>query len=122
MTRLDHSDPSGLYSYKAQPSRVLWDLNKLVHAVSPLIGYESLEGYPTPGFADEATKDDVEEWSEKGLEVMQGFEEEYFKVERQAEQEGWIKVSPLPPLLPFATPLGLPQSWSFTKATSLTIL
>lgn len=90
----DHSDPSGLYSYKAQPSRVLWDLNKLVQCVSPLIGYEALKGTLASGFAAIATTDDVEEWTERGMEIMKGFEEEYFKIERDAEQKGWMKVSP----------------------------
>ena len=94
---IDHSDPSGLYSYKAQPSRVLWDLNKLVHAISPLVGYENLHGPPSSGFSASANADDVEEWAEKGMEVMQGFEEEYYRIERQAEQEGWMKVSSSPP-------------------------
>lgn len=90
----DHSDPSGLYSYRAQPSRVLWGLDKLVSAVSPLIGYEAL--YPSTllasGFSEGKTADDVEEWSDKGAEVMKGFEEEYYHIEKEAERQGWMKV------------------------------
>lgn len=84
-----------MYSYKAQPSRVLWDLNKLVKCIAPLVGFEALKGSEAlvAGFADNATKEDVEEWTDKGLEVMEGFEEEYYKIERNAEQEGWMKVS-----------------------------
>lgn len=64
--------------------------------MSPLVGFEALKGTEAlvAGFADNATKDDVEEWTDKGLEIMEGFEEEYFKIERNAEQEGWMKASP----------------------------
>lgn len=93
---IDHSDPSGLYSYRAQPSRVLWGLDKLVSATSPLIGYESLNPSTplTAGFSDGKTANDVKEWTAKGKLVMQGFEEEYYRIEKEAERLGWMKVSP----------------------------
>lgn len=88
----DHSDPSGLYSYKAQPSRVLWDLDKLVQCVAPLVGYESIHGSLSPGFADTASKADVENWTQKGLDALDGFEKDFYHVERDAEQRGWMSV------------------------------
>jgi hypothetical protein len=88
----DHSDPSGLYSYKNQPSRVLWSLDKFVTAISPLIGYESIHGKVGEGFSEGVTAKDVEEWSEMGREVMKGFEEEFMKVEKEGERVGWMKV------------------------------
>jgi uncharacterized protein YdiU (UPF0061 family) len=96
LTSTDHSDPSGLYSYRAQPSRVLWGLDKLVSVISPLIGYEaSNPSTPlAPGFSEGKTAEDVEEWTEKGAEVMKGFEEEYYSIEKEAERVGWMKVSP----------------------------
>lgn len=83
-----------MYSYKGQPSRVLWDLDKLVHCIAPLVGYEAAHGSVAAGFADQATKSDVEQWTEKGLKVLEGFEKDFYKVERDAEQQGWMKVRP----------------------------
>jgi uncharacterized protein YdiU (UPF0061 family) len=102
----DHSDPSGLYSYKNQPSRVLWSLDKFVTAISPLIGYEPLHGELKEGFSKDKTSDDVDEWSKKGLEVMKGFEEEFMRVEKEGERVGWMKVCPsfLCHLLPLLFP------------------
>jgi len=37
----------------------------------------------------------VEEWNKKGMEVMAGFEEEFYRVEREAEKNGWMKVCPV---------------------------
>lgn len=89
----DHSDSSGLYSYRAQPSRVLWDLEKLVSALYPLIGYEALKGPATKGWSEGATAEDVEDWIDKGREVMKGFEDDFYAVERAGETAGWMKVS-----------------------------
>ena len=50
--RPDHSDPSGLYSYRNQPSRVLFALDKLVSALAPVLGYEVAHGcFPPAGFS-----------------------------------------------------------------------
>jgi hypothetical protein len=57
-----------------------------------LIGYESIHGEIKKGFSEGVTKQDVEEWSEKGIEVMEGFEEEFIKVEKEGERVGWMKV------------------------------
>jgi hypothetical protein len=57
-----------------------------------LIGYESIHGEIKKGFSEGVTKQDVEEWSEKGIEVMEGFEEEFMKVEKEGERVGWMKV------------------------------
>lgn len=96
--RPDHSDPSGLYSYRAQPSRVLWDLEKLVSALYPLIGYEAIHGVGSAkkGWSEGVTADDVEEWSGKGKEVMSGFEDKFYEVEREGERQGWMNVSDIP--------------------------
>lgn len=88
---IDHSDPSGLYSYRAQPSRVLWDLEKLVSALYPLIGYEAIRGPAQKGWSADATEEDVEDWIDKGKEVMKGFEDDYYTVERAGETAGWMK-------------------------------
>jgi hypothetical protein len=54
-----------------------------------LIGYESING---PTSLKGITSKEVDEWSKKGMEVMDGFEEEFYKVEREAEKKGWMKV------------------------------
>jgi len=41
------------------------------------------------------TSADVDEWSKKGMERMAGFEEEFYRVEREAEKKGWMKVCPV---------------------------
>ena len=89
---LDHSDESGLYNYRNQPSRVLFDLDKFVNAVSPLIGYEALHGPATSGWAEGKTSDDVDTWEAKAKEVLKGWEEEYYRIEKEGEQQGWRKV------------------------------
>lgn len=71
----------------------MWALDKFVSAVCPLIGYEALNGSIKSTYHEGATKDDVEEWDEKGLEVMKGWEEGFWEVERSGERDGWLKVS-----------------------------
>lgn len=93
----DHSDPSGLYSYRNQPSRVLFALDKLVSALSPLIGYEANQsGIATSGWSENASKEDVRTWENKGEEAMKGWQEEFWRIEREGEREGWMKVCHLP--------------------------
>jgi hypothetical protein len=90
----DHSDPTGLYSYRNQPSRVLFALDKLVGALAPVIGYEALHGGApiSDGWHEGVTKDKVEKWEEKTREVMKGWEDEFWEVERKTERAGWLKV------------------------------
>jgi uncharacterized protein YdiU (UPF0061 family) len=95
LTRLDHSDPTGLYSYRNQPSRVLFALDKLVSALSPVIGYEATHGKPIQDCWHEgASKEDVAAWDGKAREVFKGWEEEFWCIERETERAGWLKVSP----------------------------
>ena len=89
---IDHSDPSGLYSYRRQPERVLFALDKLVTVLSPIIGYENLHRTPSAGWSDGKTKDDVTAWNEKAEEVMKGWEEGFWNVEKRCEKAGWSKV------------------------------
>lgn len=90
----DHSDPSGLYSYRNQPSRILFALDKLVSAVGPLIGFEAEQGRPgfADGWSEGATKDDVSRWETKMGEVMDGWDAEFWRIEKEAERQGWLKV------------------------------
>ncbi|ORY26317.1 hypothetical protein BCR39DRAFT_258354 [Naematelia encephala] len=87
----NHSDPTGLYSYRAQPSRVLWALDKLVNTLLPLIGYESIHSRPaSAGWSDGISKDDIASWSKQGTEVIAGWEERYWVIERERERSGWL--------------------------------
>ena len=88
----DHSDPTGLYSYRRQPERVLFALDKLVQSLAPLIGYETLHCLPGSGWSEGKTKDDVETWTAAGQEAMQGWEKEYLTVVKTTEKTGWLKV------------------------------
>ncbi|WVQ79670.1 hypothetical protein IAT38_001770 [Cryptococcus sp. DSM 104549] len=87
----NHSDPSGLYSYRNQPSRILFALDKFVNAVAPLVGYASLNGSVPKGFREGANKEDIEEWADKGIEVLDGWDKTFWDIERDAEQAGWSK-------------------------------
>ena len=92
---LDHSDPSGLYSYRNQPSRVLFALDKLVSALAPLIGYEATHStIANPGWSEGASKDDVKAWEQKGIETMKGWEDDFWSIEKAEERSGWSKVRP----------------------------
>jgi uncharacterized protein YdiU (UPF0061 family) len=97
LTFPDHSDPSGLYNYRNQPARILFALDKLQQALAPLIGYELEHGQPAAeGWAEGRTPEDVRGWSDRAMREMQGWEEEYWRVERDAERRGWGKVSRRP--------------------------
>lgn len=90
----DHSDPSGLYSYRNQPSRILFALDKLVSAMAPIIGFEAEQGKVgiADGWSEGATKEDVSRWEAKMGEVMEGWDAEFWRLEREAERQGWLKV------------------------------
>ena len=89
---LDHSDPTGLYSYRRQPERVLFALDKLVASLAPLIGYESEVGVPQAGWSEGKTKDDVEKWTAAAEKVMDGWGTHFWAVEKETELYGWLKV------------------------------
>jgi hypothetical protein len=93
LTRTDHSDPSGLYSYRRQPERVLFALDKLVQALSPLIGYEAIHGAAPSGWSEGRSKEDVRELEAKAAEVMEDWQDAFWDVERATERRGWAKVS-----------------------------
>lgn len=90
---IDHSDPSGLYSYRRQPERVLFALDKLATTLYPLIGYEKLHGTAQAGFSEGKTSSDVKEWNAAAEESMKGWEEVFWDVEKLTERQGWQKAS-----------------------------
>ncbi|ORX35615.1 hypothetical protein BD324DRAFT_652165 [Kockovaella imperatae] len=87
----NHSDPTGLYSYKRQPERVLFDLDKFVSAISPLIGYEKEHGQAQAGWSEGKTKEDVKDWTEAAEEVMSSWKENYRTTVKDTERQGWLK-------------------------------
>ncbi|KAI0671584.1 hypothetical protein C8Q78DRAFT_973334 [Trametes maxima] len=68
----NHSDDSGRYAYKYQPSMIIYALRSLLNALSPLIGAEDELGGKalSPGLADDASPDKIKEWSERGSQLV----------------------------------------------------
>lgn len=92
----DHSDPTGLYSYRNQPNRVLFALDSLASALLPELGYEAKNGRaPTEGWGAEATADDVRMWEEAGLEAIKGWNDVFNDTVEKTQREASMKVSQL---------------------------
>ncbi|TXT09014.1 hypothetical protein VHUM_02488 [Vanrija humicola] len=86
----NHSDPTGLYSYKNQPPRVAFALDSLASALLPLLGYEKLNGKaPAEGWAQGASTDDVRKWEEAGLEAINGWSDDFIRTVELGEREAW---------------------------------
>ncbi|KAK7690812.1 hypothetical protein QCA50_005912 [Cerrena zonata] len=65
----NHSDAEGRYSYKAQPSMIVYALRSLLNALAPLVGAEIESGAAvSSGWAEGASKEKIGEWSQKALE------------------------------------------------------
>lgn len=69
----NHTDQTGFYSFKLQPSRVLWDVQQLLNSTAEVVGAEEEGVEITPTFAfDEEGKenfDNLFRWRKKGLEL-----------------------------------------------------
>ncbi|PIL29792.1 hypothetical protein GSI_07998 [Ganoderma sinense ZZ0214-1] len=78
----NHSDQEGRYMYKFQPGMIIYALRALLSALSPLIGAENELGGKavSPGWADSASKEQVQEWSKRGTELVKD------EMERIAEE------------------------------------
>ncbi|KAL7422041.1 hypothetical protein Q5752_003814 [Cryptotrichosporon argae] len=85
----NHSDPTGLYAYRAQPGRVLFALNSFIRAVSPLVGHEAAHGALPTTFSDNVSADDVREWEARAGEALGEWEKGFWAVERETEGKGW---------------------------------
>lgn len=86
----NHSDPTGLYSYKNQPNRVLFALDSLASSLLPILGYEAEHSKPPPeGWSANATKDDVKRWEAAGLESINGWNDEFTATLENEEKAGW---------------------------------
>lgn len=87
----NHTDQTGFYSFKMQPSRVLWDCQQLLNSTAEVVGAEEEGVEITPKFAfDENGKEDFDNlfrWRSKGLEISDEiddifkdtFQEEYLE-------------------------------------------
>jgi len=66
----NHTDETGRYSYKAQPSMIAYALRALLDALAPLIGAESDSGKAvSKNWADDVSSEKFAEWKAKGLEL-----------------------------------------------------
>ncbi|KAJ1308034.1 hypothetical protein OPQ81_002103 [Rhizoctonia solani] len=88
----NHSDDGGRYSYKMQPTMIIFAVRALLNALSPLIGAESSLGHAVGhNWAKDASEQQIEEWSNKGQEirnevddmVKNTFEKKYWALVRQ---------------------------------------
>ncbi|KAK8864677.1 hypothetical protein IAR55_001929 [Kwoniella newhampshirensis] len=87
----NHSDPSGLYSYRNQPSRILFALDKLVSALAPVIGYDAIHSSVPAGYSNGASKAEITKWEKKAAEIMQGWERRFGEIQKDGERKGWLK-------------------------------
>lgn len=82
----NHSDDAARYSYKLQPSMVLFAIRHLHTALSPVIGFEDKHGRaPGPGELVALSADDLKALSEAGEESAKSELEETFVGETMAE-------------------------------------
>ncbi|KAF8623655.1 hypothetical protein AX17_007354 [Amanita inopinata Kibby_2008] len=67
----NHSDSEGRYAYKYQPNMIVYAIRALHTVLAPLIGAEeSLGGKAvSPGWADDVSRETLDEWRKKGLEI-----------------------------------------------------
>ncbi|GBE87796.1 UPF0061 protein [Sparassis crispa] len=67
----NHTDDEGRYSYKLQPSMIIYALRALLTALSPIIGAEAELGRAvSAGWAEDASPDKLAEWRKKGTELV----------------------------------------------------
>ncbi|CAO1619733.1 unnamed protein product [Parajaminaea phylloscopi] len=75
----NHSDDSSRYSYKLQPSMVLFAMRQLATALSPILGFEERHGRaPSPGELAEQSPADLQALSDAGEESVRAVLEETF--------------------------------------------
>lgn len=82
-----------MYAYRNQVSRIQFALSKFIDSVSPLLGYESIHSNIPNGWSEGKTSEDIKDWSEKGKEVMKGWEKVFDEHEEESEMKGWYQAS-----------------------------
>lgn len=83
----NHTDQEGRYAYKLQPEMILYSLRALLMALAPLVGAEAALGNKavSVGWAKEAKKEKITEWSTKGAALVDGELGTLFQREYEAE-------------------------------------
>ncbi|EPQ54042.1 UPF0061-domain-containing protein [Gloeophyllum trabeum ATCC 11539] len=67
----NHTDEEGRYSYRAQPSMIMYASEALLTALAPLIGAEAELGHAVgPGWAQDVPDAKVDEWRKAGAELV----------------------------------------------------
>ncbi|EJU04998.1 UPF0061-domain-containing protein [Dacryopinax primogenitus] len=83
----NHTDQEGRYSYRLQPTMIIFAIRALKEAISPLVGAEVECNAPvSEGWAEGADEEKIEQWKEKGMEAMKDIELESMKI---FETEHW---------------------------------
>ncbi|KAG8705352.1 hypothetical protein FRC11_009109, partial [Ceratobasidium sp. 423] len=86
----NHSDDGGRYSFKMQPTMIIFALRSLLNALSPLIGAESSLGHAVgPNWAKDASEAQIAEWTDKGQELRDEVDE---MVKTTFEKKYWALV------------------------------
>ncbi|KAI0300900.1 hypothetical protein BC826DRAFT_931613 [Russula brevipes] len=83
----NHTDEEGRYAYKLQPGMILFSLKALLKALAPLAGAEAELGNRalSAGWARDAKKDKINEWSSKGISLVEEELKDVFRREYEAE-------------------------------------
>lgn len=86
------SDGEGRYTYRMQPTMGLFALEKLLEAVSPLVGYEQAHGQaPSPGVLVRATAEEIAQWGAKGQESLsEELKTTYMTTTLDAWKKAWL--------------------------------
>ncbi|TFK45387.1 UPF0061-domain-containing protein [Heliocybe sulcata] len=67
----NHTDEEGRYSYRAQPSMIIYACDALLSALSPLIGAEAELGHAVPaGWSADIDKSRISAWKRSGEELV----------------------------------------------------
>lgn len=73
----NHSDDAGRYSYKLQPTMIIFALRCLLSALAPVIGAEKSRGKAVQAeWSKGISKEQLSEWTNAGLEIQERVESE----------------------------------------------
>lgn len=67
----NHSDMMGRYSFKMQPTMLVYAIDRLMDALAPVLGFEHVHGRaPRPGELLASTKEERQMWADQAEEVL----------------------------------------------------
>ncbi|WFD32793.1 hypothetical protein MSPP1_003844 [Malassezia sp. CBS 17886] len=82
----NHSDTFGRYSYRMQPTMILFAVARLLEAIAPIVGYERIHGAaPAPGVLASASSADLALWTDHAVDALQDEVTEQVKAELLAD-------------------------------------